>query len=130
MLSEYVAKHAKRGACTCGECIDAPPDSEQYQPTGHTADLVFFRVAKDNEANADAFMDLVKTECPHWLDGEEHSYLEMGGDMGDQGIALMTMGLGYLLGCWELLTPANMLPVLGHDEMKKLAGLGMITIRA
>lgn len=128
-LYEYVTKHAIRGACTCGKCIDAPSNPEQQQPEGHTADLVFFKVAKTPEADLGDFLQIVKKEFPHWLNGDEHSYLEVGGNMGDQGIALVTMGLGYLLKAWDLLSPNSMFPDLDEELRKKLAGQGYITIK-
>lgn len=124
-LYEYVAAHAVRGDCTCGKCIDAAADPKQ--PSGHTADLIFFKVAA-KDADADTMRALICAEQPHWLDGKEHSYLQTGGDMGDQGIALMTMGLGAILGLWKLLTP-NMLPI--PDDLKmQMAGMGYVIIQA
>lgn len=125
-LYEYVQKHAIRGACQCGKCFDAVADPEKHQPAGHTANLVFFKVAA-KEADASDFKALVLAEFPHWLDGEEHSYLETGGDIGDQGAALMAMGLGSVLGTWKLLTPA-MLPI-PPDLQMQMAGAGYISIQ-
>lgn len=127
-LHDFVARHASRGACTCGKCFDAPANPEQRQPKGHTADLVFFKVASRDNPSAEEFRQLVAAEHPDWLDGREHSYLQTGADMGDQGIALMTMGLGSLLGTWRLLTPA----LLGIDGAlaMQMAGMGMVTIQA
>lgn len=128
-LAEYVREHAIRGACQCGQCIDAPPNPKEHQPENHTADVIFFKVAQTNEPDADTFHSLVRDEYPHWLDNGEHGYIEMGAEMGDQGIALITMALGSLLNVWELLTSKNILPFLSEDEQMKLAGLGMIAIK-
>lgn len=128
-LYEYVSTHAVRGACTCGKCIDAPENPKEKQPNGHTADLIFFKVANKG-AEKELFMDLARTEFPHWFDGKEHSYLQTGGDMGDQGIALMTMGLGKLLGVWDLLTPKSIMPFLPPELKQQMAGQGMITLKA
>ena len=129
-LVEYVIKHTKRGPCRCGKCLDAVKNSERKQPKGHTADLTFFKVRKTNNPDAGEFRKLVEQEFPHWLDGKEHSYLETGGDIGDQGLALMAMGLGELLGMWELMTPNNMVPFLDKEIRMKIAGTGYITIKA
>lgn len=126
-LHEYVQRHVTRGACTCGKCFDAPDNPETKQPEGHTADMIFFKVAKSSEANTETFKNLVIEEFPHWLDGKEHSYLEMGADIGDQGIALMAMGLGLLLNTWKLLTP-RMLPI-PEELVQQMAGRGLITIQ-
>ena len=127
MLVEYVRTHAIRGACTCGKCFDAPENPEQKQPEGHTADVFFFQIA-GNGAEKQVFENLIGKEFPHWLDGKEHSYIEMGADIGDQGLALMTMGLGKLLNTWDLLTP-KLLPI-PEDLQQQMAGIGMITIKA
>jgi hypothetical protein len=100
--------------------------ADPKQPFGHTADLVFFEVTKSEDADAETFEALVEEEYPHWLDGHEHSYLHVGGDVGDQGLALMAMGLGALLGLWTLITP-KMLGV--SDELVvQMAGMGMVSI--
>ena len=132
-LWQYVIKHTTRGQCTCGKCIDSPltahPElKDKYQPQGHTADVMFFKVAIRDSPDRETFLGLVRAEQPHWLDGKEHNYLEMGGDMGDQGIALTTQALGSLVGAWKLITP-NMLGDLIPDNLKmQMAGSGMITI--
>ncbi len=42
----YVQNNTERGLCTCGRCCDYANKPEDKQPTGHTADLIFFKVAK------------------------------------------------------------------------------------
>ena len=128
-LWDYVKEKSMRGACTCGKCIDAPKNPEKLQPKGHTANLIFFKVVKRDNPDANEFRKLVEKEFPPWLDGKEHNYLECGGDMGDQGMALQTMGLGSLLGVWNLYTPENMLPSATDEFKRKLAGQGMITVQ-
>lgn len=129
-LAEYVQRHVERGACMCAKCLDAPESPLERQPKGHTADLVFFKVRKDGRASREEFLRLVREEFPRWLDGNEHSYLETGSDMGDQGLALMTMGLGELLDAWKLLTPKAMIPLIPEEHARLLAGRGFVTIRA
>jgi hypothetical protein len=129
-LIEYVTNHIERGACQCGNCIDAPENPKDKQLKGHTVDLIFFKVRAVNNSDKEEFKRLVENEYPHWLDGKEHSYLETGGDMGDQGLALMTMGLGELLGIWELLTPESMMPFLDDNTKMKMAGTGFVNIIA
>jgi len=138
-LTDFVNKHAIRGACTCDLCIDAPNDPEQRQPVGHTVNVHFFKVAlKDPNANIEALAtelkDLIKRHKGEFndetlLDGKEHSYIHVGGYIGDQGNALTLMGLGELLNLWNVLTPHKMLGDLIDDELSnKLAGMGMISI--
>ena len=123
-LIEYVQANVSRGDCKCGECIDRVADPQQ--PFGHTADLIFFEVTKSEDADADTYRALVETEYPHWLDGSEHSYMEIGANVGDQGLGMMAMGLGSLLGLWALITPK----ALGVSEelVVQMAGMGMVSI--
>lgn len=129
-LATYVIEHAVRGACVCGSCIDAPPDPEKCQPDGHTADVMFFKVAMKDKPDPKTFRAFVEEEYPNWLDGEEHSYLEIGADLGGQGIALMAMGLGSLLEIWQLLTPKSIASFLPDALQMEMAGQGMVTIKA
>jgi hypothetical protein len=93
-LSEYVSTFAVRGACTCGRCIDAGDAPETRQPNGHTADVYFFKVAAADGANREALLAAIEEhkgefcEC-NPMDGSEHNYMELGGWVGDQGLALM-----------------------------------------
>ena len=126
-LWEYVRDQAVRGACTCGLCIDAIDNPEKHQPEGHTIDMVFFQVAKKDKANREDFLALVKDEFPHWLDGEEHGYIEMGANVGDQGLAIMTIALGHLLGVWTAISPAML--NLPKDLQNLMAGNGMLSMK-
>ena len=131
-LIEYVRTFAIRGACTCGKCIDAGDSPETHQPSGHTADVYFFLVAAREGASRDTLVAAIKeykgefNECDP-LDGKEHSYIELGGWIGDQVLALMLMGLGTLLGIWNLMTP-KMLPGLDKGLMDMMAGNGWVSI--
>ncbi len=127
-LSDYVQKHSLRGACTCGQCVDAPENPDEHQPGGHTVDLTFFKVAARG-GNKDEFIALVKKEFPQYLDRAEHSYLQVGGDMGDQGLALMLIGLGDVLGAWKALSPDTLMPFIEDDMKKQMAGMGMVSLK-
>lgn len=127
-LANYVLRHAVRGACTCGRCIDAPEHPEAKQPSGHVIDLTFFKVAKTG-GDKDEFLSLVMKEYPDFLNGKEHNYLQVSADMGDQGIALLTIGFGHLLGVWQALTPETVLPFLPDDLKQKMAERGMISLQ-
>ena len=132
-LREFVMTHAERGTCRCGKCVDHP--GKDQQPEGHTVDMVFFEVSAKNEPNAERLRELI-TKNKHgdfcdldpW-DGKEHSYIEVGGWIGDQGLALMLMGLGAVLGLWPLFTPKMLSGLSGFDDLiQHLAGAGMVTI--
>lgn len=136
-LIQFLQLHSIRGACQCGGCIDAPAHPETEQPKGHTADLVFFKVAAQNDPDVDALKKLITEHkqgafCNVDLfDGKEHGYLELGGWIGDQGYALCLMGLGTVMGLWTLLTPRTVLgDSVTEDLAMKMAGMGYITIQA
>lgn len=130
-LRDFVQTHAERGTCRCGKCLDTT--GVDQQPADHTIDMVFFEVAVKGEPDPAEMLRLVKESrngefCEmDPFDGEEHSYIEVGGWIGDQGLALMFMGLGKLLGLWSVMTP-KMLPGLPDDMVQMMAGSGMITI--
>ena len=128
-LYQYVNQNAIRGACICGQCIDAGANPEEHQPEGHTIDMAFFKVAKQDGANKEDFLALVLAEFPQWLDGKEHNYISMGAEIGDQGIAIMTIALGDLLGAWRALTPVRMLGALPDDILLSMAGAGMLSMK-
>ena len=129
-LIDYVSKHALRGTCRCGKCCDL---SREYDPPGHTVDLVFFLVSND-EGDASELKALVQSArkgeyCDVDLfDGKEHSFIELGAWIGDQGIAMMLMGLGTILGLWRLMTPKML--GLPDDLVMQMAGSGLVTIQA
>ncbi len=135
-LYEYVTEFTERGACQCGRCLDAPPNPAGKQPMGHTADLIFFKVKAKDGADRETLLELVKAHPGDYgpvnlLDGKEHSYLEIGGFVGDQGVALMLMGLGAILGLWRLMTPRSILGAACTDELaQQMAGMGYVAIQA
>lgn len=134
-LITYINEHTMRGACTCGRCFDAPANPEKHQPSGHTADLVFFKVSANPNAKAEELRALVAAHVGDYgpcdlFDGKEHSYLEVGGFVGDQGLALMLMGLGSILGLWRLLTPYTVLGESCPAEMAmQMAAIGMVSVQ-
>ncbi len=140
-LYNFVTENTVRGDCQCGKCIDAPgnalgPDRESQQPDGHTADLIFFKVSAVGEPDAEELRRLIKDHKGDYgevdlFDGAEHGYMEIGAWIGDQGVAMMLMGLGSLLGLWRLLTPRTVLGALiDEDRVQQMAGMGMINIQA
>ncbi len=131
-LADYVAKHTVRGACQCGKCCDAPDEPSERQPNGHTSDLFFFQVAKKGEPTVEELTALIREYRGGFikldpLDGEEHNYIELGGWIGDQGLAMQFMGLGELLGLWRVMTP-NCLPGLPQELKANMAGKGLVSI--
>ncbi len=132
-LQKYIMGHTERNACQCGQCIDKGQD---FALSGHTVNMVFFEVAAKGEPTKEALTALLKEHKGEFcdvnlFDGKEHSYIEIGGFVGDQGLALQLMGLGSLLKMWDLLTPFTL---LGSDFPKDLAtqmaGSGLVSIQA
>lgn len=132
-IGRYVTEHVERGECKCGKCIDV--GSKPDPAAAHTADLIFFKAAIKGQPSREEFEQLTRQHAGEFgpcnpLDGEEHGYIELGGWIGDQGIALEYMALGYLLGVFDLLTPRT---VLGEQVDEKLAmemaGAGYVTVK-
>lgn len=135
-LVEYVLQYSDRGACLCGLCCDEGNDPHHQQPSGHTADVAFFKVCVKEGASASALRDLIMQHKGVFsevnpLEGGYRDYIELGQWLGDQGIALRLMGLGSLLGIWTLITPRS---IVGHmipgEEVNLLARKGLVVIRA
>ena len=136
-LRQYVVENAILGACQCGKCIDALVNPEQHQPDGHTSDMIFFKVAAGEKAEKEALRALVKANVKgdfcdvDLFDGKEHNYMEVGSWIGDQGLALMLMGLGSVMGLWTLMTPVTMLKFKPDDPLtKQMAEAGFVAIQA
>ena len=134
-LTDFVMANARHGACTCGKCIDSTHNPRStaspevsLRTNAHVVNLTFFEVSKNPTTDKDVFLKMVKAEHPEWLDGRDHSYLEIGSTMGDQGLALMTIGLGHLLGVWKALSPDTVLPFLNKEKKLELAGAGMVSL--
>jgi hypothetical protein len=127
-LIKFVTTHTQRGECQCGKCIDKgnAPD-----PTGHVADLCFFKVAAVNNPDAQELFNLVIFgPLAGILDGQEHGYMEIGGMIGSQDLALQLMGLGTILGLWNLYTPKSMLgDFITDDQAMDMAGNGLVSIQ-
>lgn len=127
-LNQFVATHVERGACKCGHCCDGVSDPANAQPKGHTVNLTFFEVSVKNDPTTEQLTELVKKALPELLDGSEYNYIQLGGDLGDQGAALMLIGLGDLLGLWKALSPDTTMPFLDEGTKKMMAGQGMVAL--
>ena len=131
-LIEFIQTHATRGECGCGKCIDR---GDRPDPTGHVADTFFFKVAAVKDPDPATFRRLTAEHRGEFcavnpLDGKEHNYMELGGWIGDQGLALMYMGLGNLLGAFDLLTPHLLGDAVPAELKQQMAGMGMVSVIA
>ena len=106
-LADYVIYHTERGECNCGQCCDR---GDKPDPTGHTCDVGFFKVAARNNPNAEDLKRLVAESHKGYysetdpFDGNPHNYIELGGWIGDQGLAMQFMALSHLLGLAHVFT--------------------------
>jgi hypothetical protein len=99
-LREYVLHHTVRLP------MDAAPDvRRQFR---EVVDVEFFLVGVGSDADASCLQDLVQASENGFahdmnpFDGNLHSYLEVGGWIGDQGLALHFMGLAHALKLAEI----------------------------
>lgn len=58
----------------------------------------------------------------------ERGFIEIGGWIGDQGLALRFMALGSSLGVFKLLTPSIMIPGIDAETANGIARNGMVTV--
>lgn len=132
-LANYVVGKTNRNACTCGKCLVS---GEDKQMAAHTVDMFFFDVCAKGEPDADDFLKLIAEHNGEFcelnpFDGREHSYLEVGGWIGDQGLAMQFMGLGWILGLWKVMHPVNLLGLERNDPLaQQMAGMGMVSLLA
>lgn len=105
-------------------------------PNESAADVVFFRVMPREAPDPQELRRLLIAQAGEAgsvkvLDGKEHSYVELGGWLGSQSLALRLMGLGQQLGLWQLLTPYSVLGELVSPEAAhQMAAGGMVTVLA
>jgi len=130
-LLKFLENHTMRGDCLCGQCIDTGDGS---QPIGHTADLMFFKVALNESGSSkqqlkDDLLAAIKSDYPDLLDGQEHSYIEIGYWIGGQDWALRLMGACDLLGLMTLLTPRKILSGADESLLMSAAQSGFITVQ-
>lgn len=131
-LAEYVKSHVERGECKCGRCIDlgTKPDPEGV----HTVDMTFFKTALVGEANAQDFERLTNEWNGQFtpvnvFDGHEHGYMELGGWLGSQDLAIQYMALGVMLGIFKLISPLTLLEMPSEDpEAQRMARNGFLWI--
>lgn len=121
-LIDYIMTHSQRGECQCGKCFDKEPDREAPQ---HSVDVHFFWVSAKNNPTKEELLGLLQAEYPNMERLRAGpSYIEIGGEIGDQGLALQLIGLGKLVGLWNAITPA----LLGctPEQASEMAGRGFV----
>src|SRR6185369_17852469 len=112
-LIEYIQTHTDRGACQCGKCGFIGGDDGRKARIArdlideHTASVYYFDVCAKNNPKEEILKKLIKEYTGEFnevdlFDREEHSYIEIGGWLGDQELALRLMGLMKMLGICEI----------------------------
>ena len=121
-LIQYVVDHTERGECQCGRCLDKGPDRAAPE---HSVNVHFFWVSVKGDPKQEDLRRLLERDYPDLgrLRGGP-SYIELGGVLGDQGVALCLIGLGKLVGLWKAVTPEK----LGFSgaQAGQLAGQGFV----
>ncbi|MBU6431427.1 MAG: hypothetical protein KGJ58_04075 [Patescibacteria group bacterium] len=110
-----------------GSHIYAMPHESQAKDGIEKVDLHFIVVGVD-KAKAEQYKDelvaILKTyPQPERLAGGL-SYIEVGGEIGDQGAVFQLFALGKVLGLWDVITPEK-LGITG-PEANQMAGMGFV----
>lgn len=135
-LVQYVVDHTIRNACRCGECIDSDVvKNEHVTKNEHTVNMYFFDVCATNNPTKEEFITNINHFKNEFVDMNplegEHSYIEVGEWIGDQGLGMQFMALGKILGCWKIMHPGIILD-LNNPEQKtiadQMAKMGMVSI--
>jgi hypothetical protein len=107
--------------------IYAMPHESQAKSDIERVDLHFIVVGVDKakaEQIKDELVAIMKTyPQPERLAGGP-SYIEVGGEIGDQGAAFQLFALGKVLGLWDVITPEK-LGITGA-EASEMAGKGLV----
>lgn len=119
---------------SCTVISPADFDIEKVKlPDSTFVDMHYFTLYIDtllaNECKEE-LISLIKT-IPEMTRDSEIGYIELGGILGSQQLALCLLGLGKSLGLWNLWTPKAMFQLLGIGEdtelMEVAARSGLIT---
>lgn len=121
-LIDYIVTHTARGECQCGRCCDKAPDRPA---PAHSVDVHFFWVSAIGDPTKEDLLRLLEAHYPEMERLRKGpSYIEIGGALGDQGLALRLIGLGQLVGLWTAITPKTLR--LTGEAADELAGRGFV----
>lgn len=108
--------------------VYAMPHADRAPDELEQVDVHFEIVGVDRE-RAEARRDELLSVLREWPDGRlatGPSYIEAGGVVGDQGVALRLYALGQVLGFWEVVTPARL--GLTGESAEQAAGAGYVMV--
>lgn len=109
--------------------VYAMPHENEARPEIEKVDVEFLTIAVDKEKaearKAELLAILGEYPAPERL-AAGPSYIEVGGEIGDQGAAFQLFALGKVLGLWGIVTPKT----FGFTglEAREMAGRGMVMI--
>ncbi len=106
------------------ECTGYPKD-----PSCEMVDLVLLKVgvrAEIAEKHKASLIEFLRTYPQPERLAQGPSYIEVGAEIGDQGMALALFAVGHVLGLWKIITPMTM-GVMGEDA-RQMAGAGFVMI--
>ena len=107
--------------------IYAMPHESEAGPELEKVDVEFMVIGVERakaQAHKAELISILKTyPNPERLAGGP-SYIEVGGEIGDQGAAFQLFALGKVLGLWDIITPATM--GFDGDEARAMAGQGFV----
>jgi hypothetical protein len=106
--------------------IFAMPHVDEMPAGFEPVDMEFLTIGVDRaaaERNKSELVSILET-YPAGRLASGPSYIEVGGEIGDQGAAFQLFALGKTLGLWDVVTPTT----LGFEgaEAREMAGRGLI----
>jgi len=121
-LIQYIRKHTSRGECQCGRCADKGPDRPAPK---HSVNVHFFWVSAVGEPTKEELRALLERGYPNFERLQAGPcYIEIGGEIGDQQLALLLIGLGGLGGLWQVIIPETV--GFTGEEASRMAGHGFV----
>jgi hypothetical protein len=103
------------------------PPVEEFQTGRIAVDVEFMVIGVDKdlaESRKADFEKLLRAYPEPERLSKGPSYIEVGGVLGDQGLAFHFFAVGKVLGYWDVITPATM--GFTGDEARRMAGNGFV----
>lgn len=104
------------------------PHADEADKKFESVDVWFIKVGVD-KGKAEGYRDEVIQILDQWPNDRLRSgisYIEIGGELGSQDLALMLMALGKVLGFWSIASPLIFGGEPGDAKSDELAGNGFV----